>query len=330
MNKSKRIRHIISLLMIVFMVGMAELTKEKEIIFPELVALTVGLWIIDKRVWKVKRWQIVFLMTLAATAGVCIVRYSPFPQVANMTLAFAFAACCLLFTRSTFIPLVSACMLPVLLHTHKWIYPETVFVLSLMLVGIQAAMEKTGLRHKTEYTPAPKAIERGIGKWISLLLVVFLCCLLAYSTKMNFLIIPPLIVTFVELATSKAGFRNRPIQVFLFLVFAVFMGTVFQLIGYQYLGLPQTIIALLIALCLFGFFELAGKYFAPAGALAFVPTIIPQENLTALPLQATIGAALFIIVAMVVYMKCFKWTRAQFVYSITPTLLRQYIKRKKE
>ena len=46
------------------MVGLAEWTDEKEILFPEMTALIIGLLIIDKRVWNVKRWQIILLMTL--------------------------------------------------------------------------------------------------------------------------------------------------------------------------------------------------------------------------------------------------------------------------
>ena len=79
--------------MVMLMVGIAEWTGEKEIIFPEMAALAVGLWVIDKRVWKVGRWQLIGLMTAGAVAGVCIVRYSTLPLLCNLCLAFAFAAC---------------------------------------------------------------------------------------------------------------------------------------------------------------------------------------------------------------------------------------------
>lgn len=128
--------------MVMLMVGIAEWTGEKEIIFPEMAALAVGLWVIDKRVWKVGRWQLIGLMTAGAVAGVCIVRYSMLPLLCNLCLAFAFAACCLLFSRATLIPLISACMLPVLLHTETWIYPSAVFLLSAVLVAGQRLMEK--------------------------------------------------------------------------------------------------------------------------------------------------------------------------------------------
>ena len=41
------------------MVGVSELMGEKEIIFPEMAALTIGMWIVDKKVWTVSRLKLV-------------------------------------------------------------------------------------------------------------------------------------------------------------------------------------------------------------------------------------------------------------------------------
>ena len=262
------------------MVGLAEWTDEKEILFPEMTALIIGLLIIDKRVWNVKRWQIILLMTLGAAVGICIVRYSPLPYVVNLCAAFAFAGASLLISRATLIPLISACVLPVLLHTESIVYPIAVFSMSVSVVLVQ-------------------------------------------------IILPPLMVTFVEMVNSKAGFRNRPTQVFLFLTTAATLGTVLQIVGHYHLHLPESIVALTIAAILFLIFEWTGKYFAPAGALAFIPMLLPKENLGWLPLEASIGAALFITIAMVVFQKCYKWNRAQLIFCATPTLLREYMNRKK-
>ena len=280
MEHRKLTRYLISLVMILMMVGLAEWTNEKEILFPEMTALIIGLLIIDKRVWNVKRWQIILLMTLGAVAGICIVRYSPLPYVVNLCAAFVFAGASLLISRATLIPLISACVLPVLLHTESIVYPIAVFSMSVSVVLVQ-------------------------------------------------IILPPLMVTFVEMVNSKAGFRNRPTQVFLFLTTVATLGTVLQIVGHHHLHLPESIVALTIAAILFLIFEWTGKYFAPAGALAFIPMLLPQEGLGWLPLEASIGAALFITIAMVVFQKCYKWNRAQLIFCATPTLLREYMNRKK-
>ena len=104
---ARRKRYFYALLMILLMIGAAELLMEREIIFPEMAALTIGMWIVDKRVWRVSRIGVVVLMTLGAIAGVCIVRYSPFPLLANLMFAFALAAICLTLSRATLVPQIS-------------------------------------------------------------------------------------------------------------------------------------------------------------------------------------------------------------------------------
>lgn len=136
-------------------------------------------------------------------------------------------------------------------------------------------------------------------------------------------------MTFVEMVNSKAGFRNRPTQVFLFLTTVATLGTVLQIVGHHHLHLPESIVTLTIAAILFLIFEWTGKYFAPSGALAFIPMLLPQEGLAWLPLEVSIGAAVFITIAMVVFQKCYKWNRAQLIFCATPTLLREYMNRKK-
>ena len=63
---ARRKRYFYALLMILLMIGAAELLMEREIIFPEMAALTIGMWIVDKRVWRVSRIGMVVLMTLGA------------------------------------------------------------------------------------------------------------------------------------------------------------------------------------------------------------------------------------------------------------------------
>ena len=311
------------------MVGLAEWTGEKEILFPEMTALIIGLLIVDKRVWKVKRWQIILLMSLGAVTGICLVRYSPLYYVVNLCVAFAFAGACLLISRTTLIPLISACVLPVLLHTESIIYPIAVFSMSTLAVVVQIIMEKCEIRSRLPEKTSGKSSKKEVFRWFFLLCLVGLISMFAVSTDYPYMILPPLMVTFAEMVNSKAGFRNRPTQVFLFLTTAATLGTVFQLVGYHYLHLPETLIALCIAVSLFLIFEWTGKYFAPAGALAFIPMLLPEEGLAWLPLQASMGAALFITLAMVIFQKCYLWNRAQIIYCATPTLLREYMDRRK-
>lgn len=321
-NRGKWFRYFYALMMILAMVGVAEWTGEKEVIFPEMAALTVGMWIVDKRVWKVSRLRMLILMTVGAVAGVCIARYSPFPLLVNIAISFVFTAFCLMLSRTTLIPQISACMLPVLLGTESWVYPSAVFAMSVIVVCGQYLMERGRLRQTVVFKPDGRDWKKETWSWVLLLVSLLIIAFIPVYTSMLYFILPPLIVTYAELAYSKAGFRNRPVQIWLLLVVAAILGTGFQMIGYHILGIPETVVALCIFLCLFGLYEWLGKYFAPAGAIALIPMIVPQEHLVFLPLQVAAGAFLFIGTAMLLFMKCYKWPRVQLIVCLIPAPMR--------
>ena len=329
-NSLLRKRYFFALCMILLMVGIAGVLGEKEIIFPEMAALTIGMWIVDKRVWRVKRWQMVVMMTAGAVAGVCIVRYSSLPQLANLCMAFVFAAVCLLSTRTTLIPLISACMLPVLLGTESWVYPLAVCVMSLIIVTGQKLMEMFRVRNKIVFEPKEEGWKEEVGKWTGVLCSILVLAALAIYTANYYFIIPPLIVAYVEFVSSKAGFRNRPVQIVLLLVTASAIGTLFQIVGHYYFHLPEWVVALCVFIVLFTVFEWIGKFFAPVGALALIPMIVPEEGLAWMPLQVAVGATLFIAMGLVFFQQCYKWPRAQLVYCLTPEYLRNRLHNKKE
>ena len=253
-DRPRRWRYLSAMAVVVLMVGVAERTGEREVIFPEMAALAIGMWIAPKRVWNVTRLQLVLLMGAGAVAGVCIVRWSPWPLAANLALAFAFAAGCL--------------------------------SLSLIVVAV-----------------------------------------LLLSTGYRYCILPPLIVTFVEFANSKSGFRNRPVQVWLMLVAGATAGTLMEWMGHVWLGWSESVVALVVCACLFVMFERVGRYFAPVGAVALIPMIVPPQDLFWLPVQIACGAAVFIAVALLLFQRCYEWNRGQFVYCVVPSPLRRYIPR---
>ncbi len=70
------IPYISTLLLVGLMVGIAELLNEREIISPEITALAVGYMVAQRRSWKVNGKRMLLLITICATVGVLIVRYS--------------------------------------------------------------------------------------------------------------------------------------------------------------------------------------------------------------------------------------------------------------
>ena len=65
-------RYIVTSFFIALMALVAELTGQKEVVFPEAGALCVGLWLMPKAVWNVRSWQVPVLLTAAALIGLGI------------------------------------------------------------------------------------------------------------------------------------------------------------------------------------------------------------------------------------------------------------------
>ncbi|AYN02802.1 HPP family protein [Flavobacterium sp. 140616W15] len=308
------------------MIGVSEWLDEKEILFPEMAALVLGLWVIDKKIWTVSRPMLIVLMTVCAVFGILLVRYSPFPLLANIAISFVFTSLCLITSRTTLIPITSAAMLPVLMGTHSLVYPVSVFIMSILVVTGQWFLEKNKLRqtpllhNKKQHIHNPK-------HWIKLFFWLLLIAVIPVSTGQIYFIVPPLVVMFIEFSSSKAGFRNRPVQVYSIMVISAVLGTLFQYYLYSILGLPLVDTALLLFSCLFILFEIVGKPFAPACAIALVPMIIPQENILSYPFQVAIGTGVFLFVAMFFFQKCHRWRRAQLFVCFVPQVIRLRIKR---
>ena len=328
MKNKKIVKYLSALAMMVAMMALAEFTGETEIIFPEMAALTIGLWISNKHIWQVTDVQLVSLMTLAAIVGVLIVRYSPLPLVINITVAFVVAGVILISQRSTLYPLVSALILPVLLHTTSWVYPLSVLAMTVILVVVKKIFEAKGIRSKMYYTPPDRPIKSAIVVWAAMTCSLLSIAAIGYYSTYIYIIIPPLIVSFVEFVNTKAGFRNRPVLTVLLLSVCSLVGSVFQLVGHFYLGLPLAVVATAILVVVFGLFEWLGKFFAPAGAISLIPLLLPEEVLPYLPLEVFVGAVLFIAVAMIFFQKCYKWSRAQIVYCLIPHyLISRFVRR---
>lgn len=327
MNKLKLIRYLFALIMIGLMAGMSEWLGETEILFPEMAALVLGLWVIDKKIWAVKRPMLVLLMTVCAVFGILIVRYSPFPMLVNILLSFAFTSLCLSITRSTLIPITSAAMLPVLLGTDSLVYPISVFVMCVLVVSGQWLLEQGSLRQAIIFDTKKGHYKHSPTQWITLLFALLLIAAIPVSIGKLYFIVPPLVVMFIEVSSSSAGFRNRPLQVFFLMIISATLGTFFQYYLHTILGLPLVYTVLLLFVCLFSLFEIVGKPFAPACAIALVPMIIPESKLLSYPLQVAIGTGIFLFVAMVFFLKCYRWKRPHLLVCFVPDFIRSRMER---
>ncbi len=163
-------RYIFGIVMAFVMVFVAEISHENEIIFPEICALTIGAWVSEQQPWMTNKRRIFILMSLAALFGVLVVKYCAIPLIFQVCICFAFTGFILTLFKTNFVPIISACILPVYLRTESWIYPISVSTMALIIILAQWLMEKYHFRPVNNFIPCDFDIKKQIIKWSKLLI----------------------------------------------------------------------------------------------------------------------------------------------------------------
>lgn len=282
------------------MMAAASATAEREIIFPEILAIAAGAWFSKKQPWRVSRPQLVLLMTAGAVFGVCAVRFFPVPKLVQTAAAFAFAALLLFFTRTTLVPMLSAAMLPVLLGTTSWVYPVSVFLLCIIIAVIQPVLQDSA-------PPVKAAGNDGFDrkhearKWLALFVFFCLTAALPLGTGHLYFIAPPLIVMFAELSNPGGTPRKHVGTVFLLMSSAALAGTVLRYGMELWLHLPLWMVGAVCAALLLLLFTRTKTVFPPAGAAMLLPLLLPANTLWLYPLELSAGCLVFIGASLLLF-----------------------------
>jgi len=294
-------RYIFGIVMALFMVCVAEFCGEKEIIFPEICALTIGAWASEKQPWRTNKRRIFFLMSAAALFGVLIVRYVQIPLIFQVCLCFGFTGFILTLFKTNFIPIISACILPVYLKTASFIYPFSVSVMALIIIFAQYLMEKYHFRPVNKFVPCDFDIKKQIIKWSKLLFVFGLIALIPFKTHQIYFLAPPLIVMFTEFANPKSKARKKPFYIIGLMTFAAFIGCALRLFLNISLGLPLSFCTALACIILFAALHKVKINFPPAGAILLIPMILDKSYLVLFPAEVFFGAVILTFASILLF-----------------------------
>src|SRR5574344_1577542 len=98
-RKSNIIGAVMTMVMAVIMVGASEILSEKEIIFPEIMALSVGSFMAPSFAWNVSKIRMLVMITVCAVIGVLIVIFMPLPLWIQISIAFLIVQIIYVFSR---------------------------------------------------------------------------------------------------------------------------------------------------------------------------------------------------------------------------------------
>jgi hypothetical protein len=290
------------------MFAVAEQTGQKEIIFPEIAALALGAWIMEKSPWESTPLHFWISPTLAALTGILIVRFFAYAPFFMITAAFCLVVVQLKLARSAVLPSISAAILPVITHSDSWHYPMSVCLLTGMIaVGRVMNPNDSGKMSVPANTvvsgdTTPSALDRRESvHWIKLLAGVSLVTAGAVCFDLLFMVAPPLIVAFVEVSKQGGNVRKKAGRALLLLVLAAFCGVFWLQLIHSALHLPMWISVCVSTATVFLFYHALRMPFPPAVAIALLPTILPEPVILAYPWQVLAGSASFFMLSRVFF-----------------------------
>lgn len=296
------IPYISTLLLVGLMVGIAELLNEKEIIFPEITALAVGYMVAQKRSWKVNGKRMLLLITICATVGVLIVRYSGLTLFPQMIIAFSFAQILFMFSGTTFAPFVSAIVLPVMMQTKSFIYPISAVILTILVIGFHQLFLKMKIREDEEYIPVMLNSKDDIIDTALRVVCVAIVGFVAIYFNYKFIIAPPLLVAFTEFSRPRNKVRNKPIKTVLVITGCALVGSLSRYLLTIKLELPLTVSALIATLIMLLILTYTKMYMPPVGAITILSMIILQSSVITYSLQIFVGSVVIILLSRVFFM----------------------------
>lgn len=300
--KSKHcLNDIMTILVIAIMVGASEVLGEKEIIFPEITAIAIGLFIAPHRSWQVNKARILILISICSVLGLMISLFVPLPLWLKMSIAFIICQFIFIFSKTSFAPMISAAILPVMLGTKSIIYPVAAITLTALILLGSILLEKLKFKEYEAYIPQPLPEKKDYYDLILRALVAGICIALAINLNFDFAVAPPVLVAFTEFSRRSCKARQKPIKSILIIFLCALTGTICRYFLSVQLGLPLTFSAVTATIIMLAILHLFKMYLPPAGALTTLAMLIPQEKLFLYPIEILAGVSVFMGLALLIF-----------------------------
>ncbi len=276
------------------MVWAADHFQNPEILFPEVAAIATGAILHPKLAWRTDALHTFAAIAVCAVLGLCIVLWMPGAVWVQMSAAYLLTSVVFLLSRTSFAPMLSAAVLPVMLQTSSIIYPIAACILTASVLLVREILIRCGIRERVPFeklpSPTPNACLQAALRWLIASVVIFA----ALRCGFRFAAAPPLLVAFTEFWKPDAVSRKRPVAVISLLTLCAASGACLRYLLCVQLSLPAFVAAILTMLSVFGIMQGLKLMLPPAAAIAILAFLIPASALPLFPLQILCGIAILV------------------------------------
>ena len=297
----EKLKYIIPVVIIALMFEAAIIFHDQEILFPEIAAIAIGALVSPQLSWKTSRIRILITIMVAAICGMLIVAYVHLPVTYEMVLAYFIGQILLLSSETTFAPMISAIVLPVMLQTRSINYLISAFVFTSLILVVHYFFEKKGLVEVKPVVFSSMWNKEKITIMLARTLLAFIGIVLAFRFDFKFAVAPPLLVAFTEFTNPQGKVRKKPMQAIL-LIFVCALVASYS----RYMLVMQLKMSLIIPVCVTSMFVIfmiatTKMYIPPAGAIGILAFLIPEDAVIYYPLHVFVGIAMMMLLALVFF-----------------------------
>lgn len=297
----EKLKYIIPVVIIALMFEAAIIFHDQEILFPEIAAIAIGALVSPQLSWKTSRIRILISIMVAAICGMLIVAYVHLPVTYEMVLAYFIGQILLLSSETTFAPMISAIVLPVMLQTRSINYLISAFVFTSLILVVHYFFEKKGLVEVKPVVFSSMWNKEKITIMLARTLLAFIGIVLAFRFDFKFAVAPPLLVAFTEFTNPQGKVRKKPMQAIL-LIFVCALVASYS----RYMLAMQLKMSLIIPVCVTSMFVIfmiatTKMYIPPAGAIGILAFLIPEDAVIYYPLHVFVGIAMMMLLALVFF-----------------------------
>ena len=300
MKRKNFINYILAVLVICLMIFLSEILKEKEIIFPELAALSVGCLILPGLPWVTDGKRIILYISISAISGVLIVLFMPGPLYLQMIVAYALSQGIFLISRTTFAPMISAIVLPVMLQTKSYIYILAAIGLTSLIVALRWVLVKRGRKFSLVYVAEDSLNKKNIKLALVRVLFVSILMLIFVPNDLKFMLAPPMLVAFTEFTRKGNKAIKAPVKAVVLISLCAVLGSVFRYLITVLANQPLTLSALFVACATFLLMRIMKMYLPPAAAMGVLALLIPGDKILVYPLQVFWGITVLMLLAKLI------------------------------
>ncbi|GAA6237115.1 hypothetical protein [Apilactobacillus micheneri] len=278
---SKINRNLFGLFIIIVMIIIAVILNNKEIIVPEMAALTVGTLVYQNSNWIYDPVRVCIAPSLSAIAGF-IVNQFHIIYVEKILLVLVLVLLLLKFIKSVLAPSFATGLLPIIIDSHELDFIWIVFILAFIL-AIFVWLQK---KYKDSNVPLIMNFS-GIGAFL-LISIIWIILVIIFN-KPHMAAIPPVLVVFYEVIQKDKYEFNTLWRHILALWLSASLGMIIHTFIYSWIVVILISLPMVFAILKILHIKLPASYAFPLLAL-----VLPKDMFVILPISSLLASTYFL------------------------------------